>query len=143
MLELSVTSMRDCESCTTNLNTPALYAHMGLVTLMSHMTFWREMASSAQFGHNTRLYSARTTKEENIGFRLVCSMLSTIFTRSCTKWFLPFSFSTKCSEWQKLFQEDGEKTFVKIFLTSKPVEFYLRGINKLADRWQEAIQNNG
>ena len=42
MLELSVTSMRECESCTTNLNTPAPYAHMGLVTLMSHMTFWRE-----------------------------------------------------------------------------------------------------
>ena len=34
--------MRECESRTTNLNTPAPYAHMGLVTLMSHMTFWRE-----------------------------------------------------------------------------------------------------
>ena len=42
MLELSVTSMRECESCTKNLNTPAPYAHVGLVTLMSHMTFWRE-----------------------------------------------------------------------------------------------------
>ena len=42
MLELSVTSMRECESYTTNLNTPAPYAHMGLVTLMSHMTFSRE-----------------------------------------------------------------------------------------------------
>ena len=41
MLELSVTSMRECESCTRNLNTPAPYAHMGLVTLMSHKTFWR------------------------------------------------------------------------------------------------------
>ena len=42
MLELSVTSMRECESCTTNLNTPAPYAHMGLVALMSYETFWRE-----------------------------------------------------------------------------------------------------
>ena len=42
MLELSVISMRECESCTTNLNTPAPYAHIGLVTLMSPMTFWRE-----------------------------------------------------------------------------------------------------
>ena len=42
MFELSVTSMRECESCTTNLNTPAPYAYVGLVTLMSHMTFWRE-----------------------------------------------------------------------------------------------------
>ena len=32
MLELSVTSMRKCKSCTTNLNNPAPYAHMGLVT---------------------------------------------------------------------------------------------------------------
>ena len=32
ILELSVTSMRECESCTTNLNTPAPYAHVGLVT---------------------------------------------------------------------------------------------------------------
>ena len=24
---------------------------MGLVTLMSHMTFWREMTNSTQFGH--------------------------------------------------------------------------------------------
>ena len=42
MLELSVTSMRESESCTTNLNTPVPYTHMGLVTLMSHMIFWRE-----------------------------------------------------------------------------------------------------
>ena len=28
--------MRECESCTTNLNTPAPYAYM------SHITFWRE-----------------------------------------------------------------------------------------------------
>ena len=42
MLELSVSSMRECESCTINLNTPAPYAHMGQVTVMSHMTFWRE-----------------------------------------------------------------------------------------------------
>ena len=42
MLELSVTSMRECGNCTTNLNAPAPYAQMGLVTLMSHMTFWRE-----------------------------------------------------------------------------------------------------
>ena len=42
MLEFSVTSMRECESCATNFNTPPPYVHMGLVTLMSHMTFWRE-----------------------------------------------------------------------------------------------------
>ena len=32
MLELSVTSMKECESCTTSFNTPAPYAHMGLET---------------------------------------------------------------------------------------------------------------
>ena len=35
-----MTSMREC--CTTNVNMPAPYAHMGLVTLMSHMKFLRE-----------------------------------------------------------------------------------------------------
>ena len=27
-------------------------------------------------------------------------------------------------------------------LGSKPAEFYLRGINKLSDKWQGVIQNN-
>ena len=35
------------------------------------------------------------------------------------------------------------KTFVENFLSLKPAEFYLRGINKLPDKWQEAIQYNG
>ena len=29
------------------------------------------------------------------------------------------------------------------FLSSKPAEFYVRGINDLPDKWQEVIQNNG
>ena len=33
--------------------------------------------------------------------------------------------------------------FVENFLDSKSAEFYLRGINKLPDEQQEAIQNNG
>ena len=32
--------------------------------------------------------------------------------------------------------------FVEKFLNSKRAEFYLRGINKLADKWKEVIQNN-
>ena len=35
------------------------------------------------------------------------------------------------------------KTFVQIFLSSKPTEFYSRRIYKLADKWQEMIQNIG
>ena len=42
MLELSVTIITECESCSTNLNTPDSYAHMGLVTLMRDIIFWRE-----------------------------------------------------------------------------------------------------
>ena len=34
------------------------------------------------------------------------------------------------------------KTFVENFLGSKLTEFYLKGINKLLDKWQEVIQNN-
>ena len=40
-------------------------------------------------------------------------------------------------------QEDQVKMAVENFFSSKPTEFYLRGINKLLDKWQEAIQNNG
>ena len=36
MMELSVTSVRECESCTTNLNTPAPYAHGPSNTNESH-----------------------------------------------------------------------------------------------------------
>ena len=45
----------------------------------------------------------------------------------------------KHSEWQKVFIE---KTFVENFLRLKPVEFYLRGIYKQLDKFQEIIQNN-
>ena len=34
------------------------------------------------------------------------------------------------------------KTFGENLLSSKPVEFYLRRINKLPDEWLEVIQNN-
>ena len=45
---------------------------------------------------------------------------------------------------KKFSQEEQVKTFVENFLSSKPAEFYLRGINKLPDKWQqEMIQNNG
>ena len=33
--------------------------------------------------------------------------------------------------------------FVENFLNSKPIKFYSRGINKLPDKCQEVIQNNG
>ena len=34
------------------------------------------------------------------------------------------------------------KNIVENSLSSKPAEFYLRGINNLPDKWQEVIQNN-
>ena len=79
--------------------------------------------------------------EKNIGFWLVCSNPSTILSRSYTKKFPFFSFSTKCSEWQKFSQEDQVKMLVENFLYLKPVEFYLRGINKLPRRWFKIIPN--
>ena len=33
--------------------------------------------------------------------------------------------------------------FVENLLRVKPAEFYLKGINKLPDKWQEVIQDNG
>ena len=43
----------------------------------------------------------------------------------------------------KNFSQDQVKMFVENFLILKPSEFYLRGINKLLDRWQEVFQNVG
>ena len=46
---------------------------------------------------------------KNTGFRPGCSTPSTIFARSCTKRFLTFLLSTKCSEWQKIFSRRSSK----------------------------------
>ena len=35
------------------------------------------------------------------------------------------------------------KIFVENFFSSKPAEFYSRGINKQPNKWQKAIQSNG
>ena len=42
---------------------------------------------------------------------------------------------------KKIFQEVQVKMSVEKFVSSKPYEFYLRGINKLTDKWQKVIQN--
>ena len=44
---------------------------------------------------------------------------------------------------KKFSQEDQVKKFVGNYLSRKPAEFYLREINKLLDKWQELILNNG
>ena len=53
---------------------------------------------------------------EKFGFRLVCSILSTIVTRPHIKWFPPFSFTSKGSEWWIFFQEDYVKMFEEYLL---------------------------
>ena len=40
------------------------------------------------------------------------------------------------------FKDDQVKILIEN-LSSKPISFYLRGINKLLDKWQEVIQNKG
>ena len=66
--------------------------------------------------------------------RKILETLGIIFSRPYTRWFPYFSFSTKCSEWQKISQEQV-KMFAENLLSSKPAEFYLRGINKQHDKW--------
>ena len=43
---------------------------------------------------------------------------------------------------KKSSQEDQMKTFVENFLSLKPTESYLRGINKPPNKQQEVIENN-
>ena len=40
-------------------------------------------------------------------------------------------------------QEHQVKTLVENLLSLKPAEFNLRWINKLLDKWQKVVQNNG
>ena len=55
----------------------------------------------------------------------------------------PSDFHVFCSLNDKFSQKDQVKMFVEIFLSLKSAEFYLRGINKFPNKWQEMIQNNG
>ena len=40
-------------------------------------------------------------------------------------------------------QDNQVKTLIVNLFSLNPGEFYLRGINKLQDKWQEVIQNYG
>ena len=53
------------------------------------------------FSRKTQGYILWESSRKNIGFWLVYSIPSTMFIRSCTKWFPFFSFSIKCSEIEK------------------------------------------
>ena len=39
--------------------------------------------------------------------------------------------------------EDQVRELVKNFFTSKPKEFYAKGIEELPDKWQHGIANDG
>ena len=42
----------------------------------------------------------------------------------------------------KIFQDDGMKTFLENFLSSKPADSYFRVLKKPPDKCQKPIQNN-
>ena len=42
-----------------------------------------------------------------------------------------------------LSNEDQVREFVENFFTSKPLEFYAKGIEELPDKWQQVIANDG
>ena len=54
--------------------------------------------------------------------------------------FYLFSFLQNALNGKKFSLEDQVKMFAENFLSSKPAEFYLRGINKLPDKRQELIK---
>ena len=58
---------------------------------------------------NARPHSARSSQEKKYWIRLVCSTLSNIFARPCTRWFPSFSLSTKWSKWQKIFSRRSDE----------------------------------
>ena len=56
--------------------------------------------------------------------------------------FFLFRFQQNAFNVKHIFQEYQVKTCVENFMSWKPAKFYLRGINKLLDRWQKETQNN-
>ena len=90
--------------------------------------------------HCTSLWLVTIALEKILNLRGYFYTPSTIFSRSCTKWFLSFSFSTTCPEWQKSSQEDKKKTFLKNFW-SKPTEFFLREICMNDKNWFRIMVN--
>ena len=53
-----------------------------------------------------------------------------------------FRFLQNARNDKKFSKEDQVKMFGENFLSSKPAEIYLRGIDKQLVKWQELIQNN-
>ena len=68
---------------------------------------------------------------KNIGFRLVCSTPSTIFTRPCTKCFPSFLFVTKCSEGPRRSSENLCRKLLSLnFTWEKSINYLARGDSK-------------
>ena len=85
-------------------------------------------------------YSARITKEKilDLGWSV---LLHPPYSPDLTPSDFHLFYSQQLND-KHLSQEDQVKTFEENFLSSKPVEFYMGGINKLPDNWQKASQNN-
>ena len=71
------------------------YVHENL--LRKHQTLFNRR-NIVLLHENARSHSARIMQEKNIGFWMICSTPSIIYTRLCIKYFSSFLFSTKCSE---------------------------------------------
>ena len=67
------------------------------------------MREILSFSTITQGYIQQESLSRNIGFRLVCSILFTLFIRHCTKWYTSLSFLTKCFEGENFSQEDRGK----------------------------------
>ena len=85
---------------------------------------------------NARLYWAKIIQEKQLDSG--CSVLP----------YLPYSLDFTPSDFylfpslqNAMNDKDQMKLFVESLLSLKPAKFYLRGINKLPDDWQEVIEN--
>ena len=90
--------------------------------------------------YNTRPQLVRITQEKILDFRRSVQPYSPDLAPNN---FHLFHYLQNAMNDKQFFQEDQAIIFVENFLSSKPNEFYLRGINRQPDKWQKVIQNNG
>jgi hypothetical protein len=118
-----------------------------LKAINNNFAVWRE-----QSGKNARVFSMTTPdhthckhdESDHSGNRLGDSSTYDLLSGPCPIWLPPLPLSLQQSALREVpFNNDAElQNWFDEFFTAKPADFFKRGIENLAERW-EAVVNNG
>ena len=98
---------------------PQICTHCRPIRSKNATCAWESSKKIPRTHHSEKIctspWESKESCRKNIGFKLICSARSIIFTRPNTIWFPSFLFSTKCSEWQNgFFRKSGENVRGKL-----------------------------